>query len=197
MWQFDDDRDSLFPDLHASGVLTRHLAAEKGIKQFERPENPCGKCGGTLFWRYPIRGTQDLRDKQTCVACKLEEPKRNKDAANARKAKHRAAKKNATPIWLTKEHNQQIKNIYQRASELTEQTGESHHVDHIIPLTHDLVCGLHVPWNLRPTLGSENSSKCNNFNPHNDWQTGRKDLLTKYGTYFPNPNYWGNKQNNG
>ena len=192
MWQFDDDRDGLFPDLHSDGVLTKHLAAEKGINQFTKPD-PCGTCGGTLFWRYPQRTKQDLRDKVTCVQCKLDEPKRNKDATKARKARRRASKKNATPKWLTKQHHQQIKDMYQRASELTEQTGEVHHVDHIIPLTHDLVCGLHVPWNLRATLGSENSSKCNRFNPHSDWQTGRKELLTKHGTYKPNPYYWGNQ----
>jgi hypothetical protein len=190
MWSFDDDRDQLFPDLYADGNLTRVLAAEKGINQFDRPDNPCKTCGGTLFWRYPIRGKQDLRDSVKCVQCKLDEPKKNKAAANSRKAKRRATKKNATPKWLSPQHKSQIKAVYQQAAELTEQTGEQHHVDHIIPLKHDLVCGLHVPWNLRPVLGSENSSKCNRFNPFDDWQTGKKELLTKYGTYVPTAKEW-------
>jgi hypothetical protein len=190
MWQFDDDRDSLFPDLHSGGVLTKHLAAEKGINQFDRPENPCHTCGGTLFWRYPTRTKQDLRDSIKCVQCKLDEPKKNKAAANARKANRRATKKNATPKWLSKKDKSIIKAIYQEAADLTEQTGQQHHVDHIIPLKHDLVCGLHVPWNLRPVLGSENSSKCNRFNPFDDVQTGKRELLTKYNTYVPTPNQW-------
>lgn len=34
-------------------------------------------------------------------------------------------------------------------------------VDHIYPLVHERVCGLHVPWNLRLATKSENSRKQN------------------------------------
>ena len=73
------------------------------------------------------------------------------------KAKRRAAECMAMPRWLTSGHLNEIRLIYAEAArnELT--------VDHIIPLKGENVCGLHVPWNLRPLSSSENSRKGNRF----------------------------------
>jgi hypothetical protein len=77
----------------------------------------------------------------------------------------RAAQISATPPWLTKQHRKQIAQIYKEARRLTKMTGIPYHVDHIVPLTNPLVCGLHVPWNLRAIPANDNLQKSNKFNP--------------------------------
>lgn len=73
------------------------------------------------------------------------------------------------PNWLTKEHKNQIQDVYRQADLLTYQTGVLHHVDHIVPLKGKTVSGLHVPWNLAPMKCSENISKGNRHWP-DMWQ---------------------------
>lgn len=63
--------------------------------------------------------------------------------------------KNATPPWLSASQLDDIVAIYTEAKRL----GPGWHVDHIVPLKGDTVCGLHVPWNLRVIPASENLSK--------------------------------------
>ena len=54
------------------------------------------------------------------------------------------------------------------AARLTEWTGTSWHVNHIIPLRHLDVQVLHVPWNLQVLTGSDNSRKNNAFDYTHD-----------------------------
>jgi len=57
----------------------------------------------------------------------------------------------------------QIAQFYDQARAITTETGDQYSVDHIIPLIHPDVCGLHVPWNMQIMTARENSSKGNRW----------------------------------
>lgn len=80
--------------------------------------------------------------------------------ANVKKRKYK--KKLAVPSWYDDEHKQ-IQEIYELSVKLTNETGIPHHVDHIIPISHPLVCGLHCLANLRVITAEENRHKYNNL----------------------------------
>jgi len=73
---------------------------------------------------------------------------------NACGAERKAARKTATPSWVDRSA---LKEIYVKART------EGLTVDHIVPLKHALVCGLHVPVNLQLLSHAENSRKTNTF----------------------------------
>lgn len=107
---------------------------------------------------------------QTCKACSRKKrkeagyKKRRKGVPwylnlskedRAKYAKKRyLAKKRATPVWS---EVTEIKMLYEEAR------AKGKHVDHIIPLQGDLVCGLHVYGNLQLLSSKENRRKGNYF----------------------------------
>lgn len=87
----------------------------------------------------------------------------NKDKINKQKIKYARAKRKATPKWADK---CAIKNFYANCPQGME-------VDHIIPIQHDLVCGLHTIENLQYLTPKENSVKGNRFDGtelNNTWR---------------------------
>ena len=80
----------------------------------------------------------------------------NKCKINAATSSRRKRVQQSTPKWLTKEQKKQIRLIYEQSSIDT-------HVDHIVPLKGENVCGLHVPWNLQLLSAEENIRKNNNY----------------------------------
>lgn len=79
-------------------------------------------------------------------------------AIAAKVAARHARKLQATPPWVDLKS---ILPFYERAAELTKQTGIRYSVDHIHPLKGKNLCGLHVPWNLQVITLSENTAKGN------------------------------------
>ena len=71
-----------------------------------------------------------------------------------RRRRYRAA----TPSWADRAA---IAAIYRRAAEMTATTGVPHEVDHIVPLTSTMVCGLHCEANLQVLPMLENKRKNN------------------------------------
>lgn len=91
-----------------------------------------------------------------------------------KKAKHnpsqyiKARNANALPAWA--DHDKIIK-IY-------EECGYGYHVDHIIPLCSNLVCGLHVAENLQIIKGFDNLSKNNKFTSYSETKDGERIYLS-------------------
>jgi hypothetical protein len=82
----------------------------------------------------------------------------NKSYYAAKSLSGRVKRKTAKLPWVKYED---LKPWYEMAKELSQRTGTKHVVDHIVPLKHRDVCGLHVPWNLQVIPELENLRKHN------------------------------------
>ena len=96
---------------------------------------------------------------KTCsnVVC-LQWAKDNPAKANANSARRKARKLKATPSW---EDKSKTLWYYDESQRVTAETGVVHHVDHMVPLNHWSVRGLHWHMNFDVLPGAENSSKGN------------------------------------
>lgn len=107
----------------------------------------CKECDCAKHKEYRIGKEQICRDRSATHY------KNNKADYLARNAHRKALKIKATPIWADRD---KIKEIYRSCP-------KGFHVDHIIPLKGELVCGLHVEYNLRHLPALENMQKYNKF----------------------------------
>ena len=88
--------------------------------------------------------------------------KENPSKVAALNSARRCREKNAMPSWVDKKS---IDQFYVKARRKTKETGIPHVVDHIYPLTHRLLSGLHVPCNLQVITSVANAKKHNHL-PH-------------------------------
>lgn len=122
---------------------------ERSFKWYK--ENKARRLEKAKIWE------RDNKDKRKIQKARY---KKEKPWVNANiKAKRRAAEKQAIPKWIGKDGLDAIKQFYKNAKKL----GSTYHVDHIIPLQGENVCGLHVPWNLQVIDGRINQSKGNKY----------------------------------
>ena len=82
-----------------------------------------------------------------------------------KKALSRSRKKLATPIWADLD---KINEVYANCPD--DMT-----VDHIIPITSPIVCGLHVSWNMQYLTRSANSKKGNSLPPPHQYIRGERN----------------------
>ena len=111
--------------------------------------------------REQVIATANLRPVEAKRAYRNKWKVNNKLAIRADTKARRRKHREATPKWLTKKQRTEIRQMYQIAMTMTSTTGEQYVVDHIVPLRSEIVCGLHVPWNLRVITQEENTRKSN------------------------------------
>lgn len=86
----------------------------------------------------------------------------NKARLNAQQANRRSVKLLATPKWANQAY---LQLFYVMAKEETTRLSRPVEVDHIVPLRHPLVCGLHCENNLQLMFESDNKRKSNKHWP--------------------------------
>ena len=129
----------------------RQVALERGDTHYFTGR-PC--VNGHVDWR--------TAKSKGCVSCSREQMRKDRATNPLRKIKDvvRAIMRNkrmrqATPKWVK---TKDLLRIYKNRP-------EGYHVDHIVPIKHPLVCGLHVPANLQYLPSVENIRKYNKFEP--------------------------------
>lgn len=125
---------------------TKNSISRKKCGRKTTPKTYASARKRSLDYYYENRGNPEFKAK----ACNLQ-------------ARRRSYKLKATPDWLTQDQLEDIKNFYWLAQDLKLVTGETYHVDHIVPLKGKSVCGLHVPWNLQVLPADINLSKGNHY----------------------------------
>lgn len=158
-----------------------------------RELKPCAKCGSwertasrqcvpckksyNKKWtkdnlEYHREYSKEWRDenKDKCASYQDKYKKANPDKVNKLNADYRASKLQAKPLWAEDTEIQKFYTLARQEEAKIRSCVSSDvdyeltiHVDHIVPLQGELVCGLHVENNLQLLGGLENTSKGNIF----------------------------------
>lgn len=135
------------------------ILASSRIRNKHRYQNNKEEINKKTLERYHNASPERIEERKQSRRV-YRESQHGRGILNACGAKRRANKRNATPSWY--EHDK-CKKLYQESARLTKETGFQYNVDHIIPLQHGLVCGLHCYDNLQIITVVENLTKGNKF----------------------------------
>lgn len=130
--------------------------------------NCCRECSIKAHVQYYAKNKQKAKDyylqtREDRLQYQKEYWDKNPSIRSKVRNDYRVAKISATIKSLTKQDHSDMAFIYEIAKWMTDVFEESFHVDHIIPLQGENVCGLHVPWNLQILTARDNISKSNKF----------------------------------
>ena len=130
----------------------------------------CVECNAVRWKNEPVERrrrywknyyTEEVKVRRT------EKAKQRRSLNPYKSKRHRAAyKKRLRQATIRcKQDKIKVKAIYLKAQQMTIDSGIEYHIDHIIPLAHPDVCGLHTACNLQIIRAKENREKAQSFDP--------------------------------
>ena len=124
------------------------------------------RCKLCVASRVKLRKTTDKDYAAKLKLLAAEYTRKTSDRANAKSAQRRAKRISTLPKWVDSEYEKFfLEEIHNLAKLREKTTGIKWHVDHIVPLTSDVVCGLHCSDNLQLLTATENLMKANYWWP--------------------------------
>jgi len=131
-----------------------------------KPKSEASKAAGRRYYLRNmdlVKARAQARPAKKKQSYRRKHKKANPEIYKALTNARRRRLKDATPACQTANDRKEICEIYASALRMKELTGIDYEVDHQIPLISDVVCGLHVPWNLEILTKEANLAKSNHI----------------------------------